>query len=117
MKVTKTKVAPPSKERATPENQQKSDDSKRTKWRTTVSHLLRGPRHRFDGERWGDHALHSTVASLQRSHGLEIERAWTQVPNRFGTRTRVKAYWVADKCRRAAYALIGMKCRKGGGNA
>lgn len=117
MKPTKTKAAPPTKECAASENLQHADDSKPTKWRTTVGHLLRGPRHRFDGERWGDHALHSTVASLQRFHGLEIDRAWMEVPNRFGTRTRVKAYWVADNCRRTAYALIGKKCRKGGSDA
>ncbi len=117
MKDTKKRAAPPGKECAAFETQRHADDSKPTKWRTTVSHLLRGPRHRFDGTRWGDHALHSTVATLQRFHRLEIERAWTEVPNRFGTRTRLKAYWVADNCRRAAYSLIGRKCRKGGCNA
>lgn len=79
-----------------------------TKQLKTLCCLLRGPRHRFDAERWGDHCLHTTVATLRRDHTIDCDRQWVEVPNRFGTRTRVKQYWVsagcADKARRLAAA-------------
>ncbi|MCA3040542.1 MAG: hypothetical protein ING71_02335 [Rhodocyclaceae bacterium] len=111
----KTKGAAPFPENAPFEDQQ-SDDNKSLKWRTTLSHLLRGPRHRFDAERWGDHAIPSTVSSLQRDYGLKINREWRKVPTRFGTYCLVKAYWVDDLSRNHAMRLVARrKRRKNGG--
>jgi hypothetical protein len=111
----KTKGAAPNQENAPFEDLQ-SNDNKSLKWRTTLSHLLRGPRHRFDAERWGDHALHSTVSGLERDHGLHILRDWRAVPTRFGKTCRVKAYWVADLSRANAMRLVAKhRAKKIGG--
>ncbi len=72
----------------------------------TLCCLLRGPRHRFDAERWGDHCLHTTVSTLLRDHQIECDRQWVEVPNRFGTTTRVKSYWVASGCSSQAMRLV-----------
>ena len=105
MEAIKTKAAPPSTECAASQILQ-ANNSKSSKWRTTLKYLLRGPRHRFQGEQWGDHALHSTVSALKRQYGLQVARDWTEVPNRFGTRTRVKRYWIAEQSRALAEQLL-----------
>lgn len=106
MDAEKTKGAAPVKDSA-PSNKEQANTTKPSKWRTTLAHIFCGPRHRFQAEQWGDHALHSTVSSLKRQFGLEIARDWTEVPNRFGTRTRVKRYWIAAESRTLALQLIG----------
>lgn len=52
--------------------------------------------HRFTAERLGDHCLHSTVSSLQKSFGVYFDRRRIEVPNRFGSTTRVMLYWLED---------------------
>lgn len=109
----KTKAAPPSKENAASKSLQ-ANDSKSLKWQTTLLHLLRGPRHRFDAERWGDHALHSTVSGLQRDQGIQFNREWRSVPTRFGKPCRVKAYWVVELSRLHAMRLVAKQKKRGG---
>jgi len=114
----KTKAAPSGKEIAASEIHLPPYDSKLLKWQTTLKHLLRGPRHRFNAERWGDHALHSTVSSIQREHGLVLLRQWCEVPTRFGTNCRVKQYWVDELSRSQAMRLVTRHRRtQGGGKA
>ena len=50
--------------------------------------------HRFQAERYGDHALHSTISSLQKKHGIYFERVFIQVETRHGRPTNVKLYWL-----------------------
>lgn len=116
MRPPKTKAAPPWTENAA-SNSLQTKCTKTTKTRTTLSYLMRGPRHRFHAERWGDHALHSTVSSLEHEFGIGIERVWTEVPNSFGSRTRVKLYSVSDTSRELAVRVLAGTCgrnRKGG---
>ena len=108
----KTKAAPPATDSAALKLQQ-SKCTKTLKWRTTLSQLLLGPRHRFQAELWGDHALHSTVSFLQRNYEIPIDRDWTDVPNRFGSRTRVRRYWIGDEHRIAAMALTAVATPNG----
>jgi hypothetical protein len=113
----KTKAAPPSKDNAALAGDLIRDDCNRsTKWRTTLTNLLRGPRHRFDAEKWGDHALHSTVSTLTRNHGIEIAREWREVPTRFGKPCRVRAYWVDELSRAHAMRLVAKRKRDAQGN-
>lgn len=113
---SKKKTAPPLTENAAFEVQQQGESSKSSKWRTTLKHLLRGPRHRFHGERWGDHALHSTVSDLRRNHSINCDREWRDVPTRFGSNCRVKAYWVSEESRCLAFRLLlARNSRKRGG--
>ena len=46
---------------------------------------------RFEAERYGDHCLHSTVATL-RGLGYAIFDEWETVDTRFGRTVRVKRY-------------------------
>jgi hypothetical protein len=111
----KTKAAPPSTECAASKSLQ-PNHSKSQKWCATLSHLLRGPRHRFQAELWGDHALHSTVSTLSRSFGVVINREWRKVPTRFGKDCRVCAYWVDELSRNHAMRLVAKPKRpKDGG--
>lgn len=116
---SKDKAAPPVKDCAAlkvfpreQESKQQANDSKTLKWRTTLLHLTRGPRHRFDAERWGDHALPSTVSSIERDYGLVINREWREVPTRFGRHCRVKEYWVACASLDAAMRLVAQAGKK-----
>jgi hypothetical protein len=108
---TQTKAAPPTKENAASQTLP-PDNTATLKWQTTLSNLLVGPRHRFQAEIWGDHALHSTVSGLNRNYGLSFDREWREVPTRFGKPCRVKAYWVAADSRKRAFDLLGklQKC-------
>jgi hypothetical protein len=109
--ITQTKAAHPWTENAASKSLQ-ANDNKSAKWRTTLSHLLIGPRHRFDAESWGDHALPSTISGLNRNYGLIFDREWREVPTRFGKPCRVKAYWVASDSRERAIELVAkpQKC-------
>lgn len=109
MRPPKTKTAPPCTENAA-SNSLPPKCTKTTKTRTTLSYLMRGPRHRFHAERWGDHALHSTASSLEHEFGIQIDRTWTDVPNRFGSRTRVKLYHVAETSRELAVLVLSGAC-------
>lgn len=109
--ITQTKAAHPWTENAASKSLQ-INNNKSAKWRTTLSHLMLGPRHRFHAETWGDHALHSTVSGMNRNYGLSFDREWREVPTRFGKPCRVKAYWVAADSRKRAFDLLGklQKC-------
>jgi hypothetical protein len=61
----------------------------------------------FEGERLGDHALHSTVAGLQ-SRGLILHRREETVPGYMGAPTRVCRYWLAPESRERARELLGI---------
>lgn len=110
-KPKKIKGAAPDQESAPSINYQ--DSTKTTKWQSTLKNLLRGARHRFDAERWGDHALHSTVSSLERTRGISFDREWRSVPTRFGKPCRVVAYWVAELSRVHAMRLVAKQKKRG----
>jgi len=110
--IKKKSAAPVQESALSSESTTEKDDTRASlKWQSTLKHLLRGPRHRFDAERWGDHALHSTVSSLQQEHGLQIDRVWQAVPTRFGKTCRVRAYWVAELSRNHALRLVARRKR------
>jgi len=68
-----------------------------TKKFNIIQHFLEGlSLNRFEAEALGDHCLHSTVSDLVHKLGLEIPREWEEVPNRFGSTTRVKRYWFSE---------------------
>lgn len=46
---------------------------------------------RFEAERFGDHCLHSTIATL-RGKGYKFHDHWEWVPTRFGREVHVKRY-------------------------
>lgn len=50
--------------------------------------------HRFSAEMVGDHALPSTISSLQRMYSIHFSRKWITLPNRFDSESRVKLYWL-----------------------
>ena len=107
-----TKGAAPDQESA-PFKKPQTDNTASRKWLTTLSYLLRGPRHRFHAERWGDHALHSTVSTLNRVYGLRIEREWREVPTRFEKHCRVKVYWISEQSRMRALRLVAAQRGQG----
>lgn len=104
--MTDNKRAETPRESPAPLLQCQANHTAPSKWRTTLTKLLEGPQHRFQAEEWGDHALHSTVASLRRNHGLAFDREWREVPTRFGKPCRVKAYWVNFASESKARAIL-----------
>jgi hypothetical protein len=82
------------------------DNPTNLKWKKTLQKLLEGPKHRFQAEVFGDHALHSTVSYLQRVFGLTVDREWCQVPTRFGSTCRVKRYWISGNSRAKAIGIL-----------
>ena len=62
--------------------------------------------HRFQAERLGDHCLPSTISTFANSHGLIFHRRMVKVPNRFGSTTSVKLYWLADESKDAARRFL-----------
>jgi hypothetical protein len=52
---------------------------------------------RFEAERYGDHCLNSTIATLRNDYYLPIMDCREAVPNRFGGMTRVKRYWLEQE--------------------
>ncbi len=64
---------------------------------------------RFQTEHLGDNCLHSTVADLQHKHGIHFAREWIAVPNRFGSETRVKVYWLKGESLDIARRVTGWK--------
>jgi len=62
---------------------------------------------RFEAERVGDHCLHTTISDLQRKHGIEFHREWEVVPNRFGSKTRIRRYWLAGAHLQRAREIAG----------
>ncbi|WP_417535600.1 hypothetical protein [Methylophaga sp.] len=41
-----------------------------------------------------DHSLHSTVSKLQNTYGIEVSRAFEEVPGYEGHKTRCCRYWI-----------------------
>ena len=84
-----------------------------TKKERVLSHFLTGAKlNRFEAERIvHDHCLHSSVSTLQREHGLVIDRVFETVPALKGLATaRVCRYWLhpdPDNLKRAR-AVLGM---------
>lgn len=62
--------------------------------------------HRYQAERLGDHCLPSTISTFANTHGLIFHRRMVKVPNRFGTKTSVKQYWLADESKDAAMRFL-----------
>ena len=93
--------------------EQKNDKSNTTpiplKWKRVLSALLDGRTfNRFEAERQlSDHALHSTVSSLQ-AKGVIILREFETVPGYQGIPTHVCRYWLEQSepnLRRASILL------------
>ena len=84
-----------------------------TKKERVLSHFLTGAKlNRFEAERIvHDHCLHSSVSTLQREHGIVIDRVFETVPALKGLATaRVCRYWLhpdPDNLKRAR-AVLGM---------
>jgi hypothetical protein len=82
-----------------------------TKKARVLSHFLTGAKlNRFEAERIvHDHCLHSSVSTLQREHGLVIDRVFETVPALKGLATaRVCRYWLhpdPDNLKRARAVL------------
>lgn len=73
-------------------------------------HFAMGERlHRFEAERIGDHCLHTTVSGLQTKYGIEFNREFTKVPNRFGSQTSVKKYWLEGDQLLKAREIVGLE--------
>ena len=94
---------------AYPGTQYTEKDSKpETKIKRVLRALSKGQSfNRFEAERaLHDHALHSTVSTLQNSYGLSIHRQFETVPGFKGCPTRVCRYWIAPEYREQAEKLI-----------
>lgn len=82
-------------------------DSKITR---VLRHLARGKSlNRFAAEKEvHDHCLHSTISDIERTYGLEVTRAFIEVPGFAGVPTRCKEYWLATRDQRErAWAILG----------
>lgn len=78
-----------------------------TKKRRVLLEFYTGQKlHRFDAEHIGDHALHSTVSTLERT-GLKFDRKTVAVPTRWGGDTHVTLYWLAPESYPLAAQLLG----------
>lgn len=84
----KIKGAAPVEENAPSKAQRKNGNKE-----TTILSILKSGNslNRFEAERFGDHCLHSTIATL-RSKGYQFHDAWEWVPTRFGKEVHVKRY-------------------------
>jgi len=70
-------------------------DSKHSKQYTILKYMQDGGSlNRFEAEDLGDHCLHSTISIIEKRIGLLVSRKWEKIPNRFGTITSVKRYWI-----------------------
>lgn len=80
------------------------------KWQRVLSAFLTGRSYnRFEAERQlHDHALHSTVSTLQ-SMGVVIERKMECVPGFQGLATHVCRYKINPNSIEAAKSLLGVK--------
>jgi len=77
------------------------------KWQRILSLFVEGRTlNRFEAERAGDHALHSTVSAIQ-GRGVTILRRDETVPGFMGLPTRVMRYWLCETSRSRALELLG----------
>lgn len=82
----------------------------------TILRLMLNCRHganRFEAERIGDHCLHTTISTLTNDYGLTFIRAWEQVPNRFGGKTRVMRYSLPPFERFRAAQVLKLLMKRG----
>jgi len=76
-----------------------------TKWQRILRLLAGGVAlTRFDAERYGDHALNSTVAQIGRM-GIRISRESIKLTGRFGT-IYCKRYWIEPCDRELAMSIL-----------
>jgi hypothetical protein len=81
------------------------DQNADTKWRRILRLLAGGVAlTRFDAERYGDHALNSTIAVIG-SMGVRISREPITLAGRFGT-IHCKKYWIEPADRDLAKAIL-----------
>jgi hypothetical protein len=84
----KIKGAAPDQENAPSKNYTKQD----TKENVILSIFMTGRTlNRFEAEEYGDHCLHSTIATL-RGKGYRFYDAWEMIPTRRFGNVRVKRY-------------------------
>lgn len=96
------------KKPTTPESMAGPHSRKSTKTRTILEVFVSGRTlNRFEAERLGDHTLNSTISTLVNAKGLVFIRHTEEVPNRFGTLTRVTRYRLANHSKKRALALLG----------
>jgi hypothetical protein len=77
------------------------------KWQRILLMFVEGKTlNRFEAERVGDHALHSTVSGIQ-SRGVTILRREETVAGFMGAPTRVMRYWLCEASRGRALELLG----------
>lgn len=50
----------------------------------------------FQAQALGDSCLNTTV-SILKTKGVNVQDEWEKVPNRFGTMSRVKRYWIEEE--------------------
>ena len=61
---------------------------------------------RFQAEIIGDHALHSTVSTIQKKYGVTIKRKFINVKTRFTEKTPVCKYWIAPDAQASARDIV-----------
>lgn len=88
-----------------------SSQSKRKKQPTKLARILRQlvsgtALDMLKAEKIGDHCLHSTVSSLANGYGITIDRRWVSYENAYGTRTRIREYWLAKSSKERAVSLL-----------
>ena len=80
-----------------------------TKLHRVLSALLLRSYHRFEAEReLHDHALHSTVSTIQNSYGIRVDRRMVTVPGFQNIPTRVARYWISSDQHPQAFRLLGV---------
>jgi hypothetical protein len=56
----------------------------------------------------GNSSVNTTVSILQSKYGIKIDREMIKVPTRFGKRTEVMLYWLAESSVGRAMAALGV---------
>lgn len=80
-----------------------------TKQAKVLHHLtFIGSLNRFEAERIGDHCLHSTISTLRNDYDLTVVDEFESVPNRVGTLTDVKRYWIMKRNKAMAIKLLNL---------
>ncbi len=91
-------------------SQHQSIKTKPGKLVSMLIHFANGKKlHRFNAERLGDHCLNTSVSDLQIKYGIYFSRKFIRVPNRFGSMTSVKLYWLENENLAKARDILGMK--------
>ena len=79
-----------------------------TKLYRVLSALLERSYNRFESERLlHDHALHSTVSTIQNKYGIRVDRKSETIPGFEGAPTRVSRYWISSSQHPIALKLLG----------